>query len=243
MTRYLTPSKICFLLLTCLYCDDYAAHNATIPVLSFIVSRVSQSAAAITNEHNSKSPLFATASLEDFERVLTQQQSKVIGRTLWDFFLHRLWSIDCLHALHQFFVELSSYLANEPERAHAATDDVAVSTNRVLLSPVSPLGIFVRKARLEFTRLQFHDSVRLWTALVHFRASTEAAWKRRHPTTSPSLPDINLHSLGHDIDDMFSQILYGSLRDTPSEEDFLSTEDIERMLEFQLNRLQRMQLF
>jgi len=238
MTRYLTPSKICLLVLTCLYCDDYAAHDATIPVLSFIVSSVNQSAATTTSKHKFKTSLSATASLEDFERLLTQQQSKVTGRTLWDFLLHRLWSVDCLHALHQFFAELSSYLANDQEQPH----DVTESTNRVLLSPVSPLGIFIRKAQLEFTRLQFHDSVGLWTALVRFREPTEAAWKRRHPAASLNMPDINLHSLGHDMDEAFSQILYGSLRDTPSEEGFLSTEDIERVLEFQLSRLQSTQI-
>jgi len=242
MTRYLTPSKICLLVLTCLYCDDYAAHDATIPVLSFIVSSVNHSAATTANERKPKGPLSITTSLEDFERLLTQQQSKVTGRTLWDFLLHRLWSIDCLHALHQFFIELSSYLANDQGQPHAATSDDAESTNRILLSPVSPLGIFIRKAQLEFTRLQFHDSVGLWTALVRFRASTEAAWKRRHPTTSTNVPDINLHSLGHDMDEVFSQILYGSLQDTPSEEGFLSTEDIERFLEFQLSRLQSTQI-
>jgi anaphase-promoting complex subunit 5 len=241
MTRYLTPSKICLLVLTCLYCDDFAAHDATIPVLSFIVSSVNHSAATAASGHKSKGPLPGIISLEDFERLLTQQQSKITGRTLWDFLLHRIWSIDCLHALHQFFAELGNYLANDQERPHTATSNNAESTNRILLSPVSPLGIFIRKAQLEFTRLQFHDSVGLWTALVRFRASTEAAWKRRHPTTSSSVPDINLHSLGHDIDEVFSQILYGSLQDTPSEEGFLSTEDIERVLEFQLNRLQSTQ--
>lgn len=238
MTRYLTPSKICLLVLTCLYCDDYAAHDATIPVLSFIVSSVNQSASKTPSKHKFKSSLSAIPSLEDFERLLTQQQSKVTGRTLWDFLLHRLWSVDCLHALHQFFAELSSYLANDQERPQAAADDDVESTNRVLLSPVSPLGIFIRRAQLEFTRLQFHDSVGLWTALVRFRAPTETAWKRRHPTTLSNVPDINLHSLGHDMDESFSQILYGSIQDTPSEEGFLSTEDIERFLEFQLSRLQ-----
>ena len=242
MTRYLTPSKICLLVLSCLYCDDYAAHDATIPVLSFIVSSVNHSAASTTSNHKFKTSLSATASLEDFERLLTQQQSKVTGRTLWDFLLHRLWSVDCLHALHQFFAELSKYLANDEGQPHAAMGDDAESTNRFLLSPVSPLGIFIRKAQLEFTRLQFHDSVKLWTALVRFRAPTETSWKRRHPTASPNVPDINLHSLGHDTDEVFSQILYDSHRDTTSEEGFLSTEDIERVLEFQLSRLQSMQI-
>jgi anaphase-promoting complex subunit 5 len=218
------------------------AHDAIIPVLSFIVSFVNYSVATRANEHKPKGLLSVTASLEDFELLLTQQQSKVTGRTLWDFLLHRLWSIDCLHALHQFFAELSNYITNDQGQPHAATNDDAESTNRILLSPVSPLGIFIRKARLEFTRLQFHDSVRLWTALVRFRASTETAWKRRQPTTLSTVPDINLHSLSHDMDEVFSQILYGSLRDTPSEEGFLSTDDIERVLEFQLSRLQSTQI-
>jgi|SRR5579871_1878521 len=241
MTRYLTPSKICLLVLTCLYCDDFAAHDATIPVLSFIVSSVNQSAANTASKHKFKSSISVTASIEDFEHLLTQQQSKVTGRTLWDFLIHRLWSLDCLHALHQFFAELSRYIANDQEGPHAAAaDDDAESTNRVLLSPVSPLGIFIRKAQLEFTRLQFHDSVALWTALVRFRAPTETAWKRRHLITSLNVPDINLHSLSNDMNEVFSQILYGSLSDIPSDEGFLSTEDIERVLEFQLSRLQSM---
>jgi len=242
MTRYLTPSKICLLVLTSIYCDDYAAHDAIIPVLSFIVSSVNYSAATKANEHKPKGPLSVTPSLEDFEHLLAHQQSKVTGRTLWDFLLHRLWSIDCLHALHQFFVELSNYLANDQGQPHVATNDDAESTNRILLSTVSPLGIFIRKARLEFTRLQFHDSVRLWTALVRFRAPTETAWKKRHPTSSSTVPDINLHSLGLNMDEVFSQIMYGSLEDTPSEEGFLSTDDIERVLEFQLSHMQSTQI-
>lgn len=242
MTRYLTSSKICLLLLTCLYCDDYAAHDATIPVLSFIVSSVNQSAGTTASNRKFKTLLSATASLHDFEHLLIQQQSKITGRTLWDFLLHRLWSVDCLHALHQFFAELSKYLASDQPQPYAVVSDDAESTNRILLSPVSPLGIFIRKAQLEFTRLQFHDSVRLWIALVRFRAPTEAAWKRKHPKASSNVPDVNLHSLGHDIDEVFSQILYSSHQDGPSDEGFQSTEDIEKVLEFQLSRLQSTQI-
>jgi len=230
MPRYLNPSKLCILVLVSLYCDDYVPDNAAIPILSFIVSSVRQTDSANLELKGSSISL----KIGDFETVLARHDSKVTGRTLFESFLNRLWSVDCLHALHQFFTDLGGYLAGSPRKT--APEAEKQRTARFTLSPVSPIGIFVRKSQLEFSRLQFDDSVKLWAALVQFRRPAEKAWLRMHPSAPYDIPDVNI--LGIDVDSRadLSETMYSSASNEKAE--FLSADEIESMLEFQLERLQ-----
>lgn len=158
------------------------------------------------------------------------------GRTLLDVFLKHMWEVGSFDALHDLFSSLGDLLANEredgeseavPEHAH----------DRILLSRTSPLGAFVRRARLEFTRLQFDDGMKLWSAFIAYRAPT-AQWTKRIAGLASSGVDLNASKMGlHAGDDLF-EIVYGHLVDEEEKGQTISMDDFERLLELQIDQLQ-----
>jgi anaphase-promoting complex subunit 5 len=235
MNRYLTPSKISLLVLASLYCDSVVPNQAIIPVLSFIVTRLIPSTTP-ANTTSSGATINSAVSIDDLERLTRSHPSNQPGRTLYDQFLKRIWSIDCLHSLHQFFRDLGEYVVPP----HDANPDEVVPrpTGHVILTRVSPLGMFIRRAQLEYTRIQFHDAVNLWTAFLKFRAPTEDAWRKRNPSAARLSFDAGISDLSLENKDDLLQACYGSLDANDLDDAEFSTEDIEAMLEFQLDRLQ-----
>lgn len=103
----------------------------------------------------------------------------------------------------------------------------------------SPLGAFVRRSQLEFTRLQFHDAVALWRHFVEYRMSTYKAWAKRNPADAHTAVDVNLAELGIDLSSPLGRVVYGDLEGEMGEEEgFVSTRDVERLLEFQVGEMQ-----
>ncbi|RDI80150.1 hypothetical protein Vi05172_g9914 [Venturia inaequalis] len=237
MNRYLTPSKISLLVLVSLYCESAVPNPAIIPVLSFVVTRLIPS----TNSSTSVSPgtaINSALTVDDLEKLLEQYQSNQPGRSLLDQFLKKLWSIDCLHSLHQFFNDLGAYLV--PPHGNNSDEVVKPPNCHVALTRVSPLGIFIRRAQLEFTRIKFHDAVSLWTAFLNFRAPTEDGWRKKNPSASQKPLDAGISNFNLENQNHLLQACYGSLDPNQLENAKFSTEDIEAMLEFQLDRLQKL---
>ena len=238
MTRYLTPSKVALLALITVYTEGVVPNSAIVPVLSFLVSQLlpldpSKSADQVSN------PGDHTIPIEDFERVTSSLQSSVPGRTIWDIFLKRLWLIDCFDILEEFITSLSDILVKSREelirdRNHGIAPDPR--PNR--LGRASPLGAFVRRAQLEYTKLQFDDAVELWTAFVGYRMSTYRAWAKRHPRASQSIVDGNLADLGVDLASPLAKVVYGEAESGNQIKTGMSMKDIERLLEFQVGELQ-----
>ena len=233
MSRYLTPSKITLLILITIYCDSLIPSSSTIPVLSFIASYIIPGLQ--TDDDGETSSVKITSkilpSITEFENFLSKHSSAKPGRSLWHVLLERLWSLDSFHALHDFFGMLDSLLApksdEEDERPAA----------QIVLSRPSPLGVYVRRASLEFTRLQFHDAFRVWSAFLVFRQETSSFYKRRASNHVPL--DENIDSMNLSSDDDLVRIAYRHLDDESIKEDFTSTDDIEKIIEFQLENLQR----
>ena len=231
MTRYLTSSKVALLALISLYVDSVVPTAATIPVLSFIVSHLLPPKGLIV-EHGStgRDPTLAI-SIDDFRKATVTHVSGIPGRTIWDLLLKKLWEINSLDALHAFFDSLSSLLPKAREEGIQDPDRMRLSRN-------SPLGIFVRRAQLEFTRLQLHDSIILWQSFVAYRESTLSLWKRRNPTIEKTGFDVNIADQGFGLDSKVHDILYGNLRGGNSGWGEASTEDVEKLLEFQIDQMQ-----
>jgi anaphase-promoting complex subunit 5 len=240
MSRYLTPSKLSLLVLVSLYCDSIVPNRAIIPVLSFVVSHLVPATSSPLNAPTSETGPEPAISISEFEKLTISHQSSVPGRSLLDLFLKRLWAINCLDALHEFFHRLNDFLARSPDQIKADGPTVVPPrpSGRILLSRVSPLGIFLRRAQLEFTRIQFHDTVTLWTAFVKFRAPTEATWKKRNPAAAGLPLDASLADLEPEQADELLNACYGSSGDGYENAPVCSSEDIEKILEFQLDRLQ-----
>ncbi|KAN0069393.1 hypothetical protein V8E54_012408 [Elaphomyces granulatus] len=230
MSRYLTPSKVALLCLASLYTDGVIPNTSAVSVLSFLVLQILPLGS-----------LDATSLIQEFEEALLVHSSSVPGRSVWDLFLKKLWALDCCDALEVFFGRVSSMLVKTREEQIRDRDNgILPQPGKMLLSRCSPLGVFVRRSRLEFTRLQFQDSVKLWKAFIKYRLSTYWAWARKNPADNQTPIDINLVALGLDGSSHLSQILYGNVEDDSDNEHSISTKDVERLLEFQVGEMQRL---
>ncbi|KAK1146630.1 APC5 protein [Aspergillus melleus] len=242
MSRYLTPSKIALLCLVSIYTEGVVPNSSAIHVLSFLVSCLSPLDAS--NPHSTSGPRekHSSVSIIDLEEALSAQASSIPGRSVWDLFLRKVWSIDSCDALEVFFSDVSDILAKtRDEQLRDRDNGLAPESGVMRLSRCSPLGVFVRRAQLEFTRLQFHDSVRLWKGFVKYRLPTYRAWARRNPAEEQATVDINLLELGLDANSPLARVAYGNIEEEEeNEEQYVSTKDVERLLEFQIGELQRL---
>lgn len=156
------------------------------------------------------------------------------GRTLLDLFLKHMWEMNSFDALHDLIDNIGELLATPPQ----PDGQEEISPDRIYLSKTSPLGAFVRRARLEFTRLQFDDAMKLWASFVKYRAPT-AQWTKRLAGIASSGVDRVANEMGLRPGDDLYEIAYGHLEDPEQEGEGLSTDDLDRILDFQLDRLQR----
>ena len=237
MARYLTPSKIALLALTAVYTDSAVPAAAAIPILSFLVScllPVPPQSVELLNSSLRNS----VVDIELLQHTTISHASGIPGRTIWDLVLKKLWALDSLDALHAFFEQLSLVVKKNPgdDGSHAAGD--RPRNNLILLSRTSPLGTFVRRARLEFSRLQFHDTVMLWQNFVAYRSSTAPQWRRRNPSAKMG-PDVNLEGDRFFNNTPVSLALdAGAGERMTSKSEEYSTDDVEKLLETQVSQMQ-----
>lgn len=239
MTRYLTPWRISLLCLITVYTDGDVPNSSAIHVLSFLTAGLFPLDPA--DKQWSKHYL---PSITELEEVLSGHESSVPGRTLWDLFLRRIWSLDSLDALESFFSDdLPSLLTKTREQLIQERDEgLAPEPEGMKLSRSSPLGAFVRRAYLEYTRLQFHDSVKLWSGFVKYRLPTYHMWARKNPQEEQAAVDINLLIHGLDSSSQLSQVVYGDIENEDQDDGIVSVKDAERLIEFQVGELQSMSI-
>lgn len=248
MTRFLTPAKIGLLALIELYTDAIIPTSSTINVLSFILNQVLPAA-----HSRSRLKTFTTSEslpfildLKSFENLLSAQPSAagLPGRTLWDHFLKKLWDIDSLDALHEFFAMRNNLLAKTFEETKR-DNDIGIpppSPDMIVLSRTSPFGSFVRKSKVEFERLRFSDALSLWTAFVEWRRESRTYWARRSGTLGRWAGDKALlegqEEWGVEATEMLELVAYGGFSIEDSAEGCVSTDDVEKLLEFQVEQMQ-----
>lgn len=261
MARYLTPAKIGLLALIELYAEEAVPNDAIIPVLSFLASHILDSdlqsttststpgaGAAANRWQRAERSIGLVVSVKDFENLLLPFPAvdRLPGRRLWDRFLEKLWGIDSLDALQEFFSLRPRVLARTREELRRMAEAREEPPSGILLARNSPLGAFVRKAVLEFTRLQFHHSAELWKAFVKYRQPTVAYWRRRNPQCGRLSFDSVLMEGQHEwgpFTDGIAVTAYGGML-MGQEDDALpvSTDDVESLLEFQIDQIQSMLL-
>ena len=147
--------------------------------------------------------------------------------------------LDCSDALDTFFLELPFLLVKTREETLRDQENGAPppDPDQFLISRTSPLGIFIRKMSLEYTRLQFHETDALWESFIQYRLPTSAAWVKRNPSYAEAAIDINLRDLSIHPQSALGQAVYGRIT-----EKGVSPEDAERLLEFQIQEMQRRKL-
>lgn len=239
MSRYLTSSKIALLCLIAVYTEGVVPNSSAVHVLSFAVSCLFPLDATDSSASSQKWGRQYSITINDLEETLSGHASSIPGRSVWDLFLKKIWSIDSCDALGEFFADISSLLAKtREEQLHDRDNGIAPETDHMRLSRSSPLGAFVRRAQLEFTRLQFYDSVKLWKGFVKYRMPTYRVWARKNPSSEQASIDINLLELDLDSNSHLAQVVYGNIEHDSDDEGSISTNDVERLLEFQVSELQ-----
>ena len=234
MSRYLTPSKIGLLALISLYTDSFIPSAATIPILSFVVSHLLPIDSC--QDNTSRSNFSLTLPINSLQQSTIGHPSSIPGRTVWDLLLNDLWKLNSFDALHLFFDKLSLLL----EKSYEGQDSQELNASRLrrtLLSRSSPLGAFVRRSQLEFTRLQFHDGITLWKSLIAYRSPTIASWRRRHPGASASI-DVNLQEESIASEGSIRNVIYGDIDSLSLKHTNTSSGDVEKLLEFQVDQMQ-----
>ncbi|KAL1999272.1 hypothetical protein VTN02DRAFT_4743 [Thermoascus thermophilus] len=240
MTRYLTPSKIALLCLVSIYAEGVIPTSSIVPILSFLVSHLfplesGDPSHLPTTRHGSDA-----VAIDELNKILSAHASSVPGRSVWELFLRKIWSLDCCDALEVYFANISSVLVKTREEQVCDKENgVAPETRQMLLSRYSPLGSFVRRAQLEFTRLQFHDAVKLWESFIKYRLPTYLAWARTNTSDEITAIDANLIELGLHSRSHLAQVVYGNIEHCAEDNKGFSTKDVERLLEFQIGELQR----
>ena len=229
--RYLTAQKISLLVLLRLYCSSTLPSSATIPILSFILSSTLPATSSSARSQRSSPSHNPSFSIDSFEDVLQVHASNMPGRTLLELFLKSMWEMNSFDALHSLFDNLSELLMTPSSQEGDAQE-------RIYLSKTSPLGVFVRRARLEFDRLQFEDTIALWSSFVRYRAPT-AQWSKRLAGLAASGVDAVIAEMGMQQGDDVYEIAYGDLNEPNDGTQGVSVDDLDRILEFQLDRLQR----
>ncbi|CAJ2503963.1 Uu.00g113570.m01.CDS01 [Anthostomella pinea] len=253
MSRFLNPAKIGLLALIELYTDRAVSTSSIVDVLSFITSHLidSDASSASTNPElrwsRAESTVSLVISIANFEKVLIPHTaaSGMPGRSLWYVFLEKLWKIDSLDALHEFFEHCSFLLAKTKDelRRDAELGVPPPGPEVVLLGRNSPFGAFVRRSQLEFTRLRFHDAFELWKDFVKYRQTTAAYYRKKTPSFQRlSFDNVLLageSDWGSGVEEVAS-VAYGEmLRDDPNSTLPVSTDDIEKLLEFQIDHMQK----
>lgn len=254
MARYLTPAKIGLLALMELYAEGTMPSDAVFPVLTFITSHIldhgyaSLAPSQATRWVKAERKISLVVSVKDFEKLLDSYPflMGIPGRKLWDQFLGKLWEINSLDALNDFFGRTSLLLSkSREERRRLGVGAYEEQLDRVKLSRNSPFGSFVRRARLEFQRLRFHDCTALWKDFVRYRQPTAQYLRRKNPAFGRlSFDSVLLQGEREEWDgdsiSALAAVAYGDmLTGDRSATIPVSTDDVEVLLEFQIEQMQK----
>jgi anaphase-promoting complex subunit 5 len=161
MARYLTPAKICTLIVVESYLQDRENPDSDAKLLHLIIRQLHPS-----SDHSS-----IPGPPEDaltFAAPLVSIPSNFPGRTHYDDFVHSAWTTADLDQLRHLFDRIYAILMPE----HAEERKV---------TPASPIGHFIRRCNVEWTRLRFADSLALLNAYKSYIASTWDSWARTQP--------------------------------------------------------------
>lgn len=252
MARYLNPAKLCLLVLVELYAEDVVPADAVLPILSFIsthiVDRYDSTGRPEEGSHwrQAESTVSLVISIKDFERLLGSYPflMGMPGRRLWDQFLDRIWGINSLDELHQFFARLHSLIAKTKEERKRETGQSSPEPEEgIKFSRNSPFGAYIRRAESEFQRLRFHDGAELWKAFVRYRQPTAQQWKRKTPRLTFDNVLLTGEQGGWDnaTTTTLAAVVYGDMLSGDESSTLpVSTDDIQSLLEFQIAHLQSM---
>ncbi|EXJ82204.1 hypothetical protein A1O3_06017 [Capronia epimyces CBS 606.96] len=241
MSRYLTPAKVTLLVVALLYAEDVVPTSEARSVLAFLVSQIIPANKASASTNTSTETEHALP-ISVFEATLSPHPSARPGRSLYDLLLKRLWTIDCFHALEAFITNLPCLLTKTRDEIlhERETGEESEQLHGHILR-TSTLGAFIRRCHLEYTRLQFQDSIALWQDFISYRLPTRQAYEKKSRSDGGGGLDINLARLRIDTSHPLAQLMYGRLvEEQQKDHGAFSVYDIEKLMEFQVSELQKL---
>lgn len=247
MSRFLTPKEISLLALISVYCEAAVPAGGILPVLNFLARHTGTDSTRdvpnLPDENRfqkAQDDIDLIQSIKAFETLLQPFPAAVglPGRRLWDLFLAKLWAIDSFDALHQFFEQLPGLLANKDDIRRMVEPEEGSSATRIPLTIHSPFALFVRRAHLEFSRIQFSDASSLWKSFIVYRQPTAAAWVRRNPASNSSHFDKVLEDSTADWGEGVAAIEYIAYGDLDSFHVSASVNCLDNLIEFQIAQMQ-----
>ncbi|KAF2150472.1 hypothetical protein K461DRAFT_280471 [Myriangium duriaei CBS 260.36] len=179
MSRYLSPVKICIVILIDVYFHREAQPIDTIHLLAFISQHVLNRADTPSDGRQNNQ----ITDLKPFESLLSPLTSNFPGRSLHDVFLKYLWALSSFEKLDDLFEKSRS-------------GGVEATPDCLPITPTSSIGQFLRRCHLEFVRLQFSDAQQLWEDFVIFREPSWSAWASRNPDDAAILLQLEGGDMG-----------------------------------------------
>ncbi|KAK3843048.1 MAG: hypothetical protein J3R72DRAFT_441487 [Linnemannia gamsii] len=177
---YLTPHKVSVLILVEFFCQNRCPPDAAQQLLLFLLDCIQDSAEYLHRDVN------------EFGTKITTEA----GPAVWSHLKDTLKRIKSPHHLSEFFMYKLEHNPmedpqEEPARPIGLTDlihdpkaEVVEGDTSILLEPSSVLGLYVRKARIEFRKLSFEEVCKYYTALEIYIAALDK--QGRSPKHSPS---------------------------------------------------------
>ena len=211
MARYLTPGKLSTLLL--IEIQLLSDEPFSFGLLDVVSSHVLPTHFAASFVDALAEDLNQASDVVSLGTILQALPSSLPGRTAFDFLLSQAWRCVDLDSLHGLF-----------DRLHRLVHPEQAEERRV--SPASPTGHFMRRCLVEWTRLQFADSLALLDSFHVWLEPTRARWSRIHPEGAAKVMD--------------KKEFNGSLAPTSQTlEQTISSEDVEAALTHSIFVLQR----
>lgn len=234
MSRYLTAGKLGLLMVVAIYCDGWAPKDGTIPVLSFITSRLApELAEADKSGINSKSN--GSLTLEDFKNTLKPFQKYPNAANLWEVFVIEAWRTRDLDELFEFFRKLPELFSHRKPPIIPLSD---APVQQVCLLKTSMIGTFVRRAVLEFDRLSFQETVSLWQSYEAFRKPTTVSNPNLSQISDDSELSWDFQKVNFDSEGRISALLNRNRDDSLTDCLNTSSSDVEKLLKFQIDKIQ-----
>lgn len=233
MAHYLTPPKIALLAFAIFYLDGIFDWDATVSVVKFITARLLPEN---TGPAQSKvgAQIHTSLTLDDLKSLFEAVSSSAFQEH-WEEFVNRLWAIDNIDQLFDFFHNLKELFVRRDTFRNQSEH-----REPTLVTKTSLIGIFLRRAMLEFERLNFHETVSLFQGFQSFREPTRAVRDSSKRTTTAhqdrsvaEQAEVDELTLGK-----VSEILTQASERSEADFESVSSSDLERLLRFQVEQMQ-----
>ena len=174
MSRYLSPARLYLLALIELYITGESSTDDGLQILDYITGQLNVfSEISSSGVHNSRRHF--SHAIASFGSQFQRWRSRIPGRNMYDALLERVWEFDGFDSFHSLFSKMQSVV--QPS-------NLDIETSLVKISRSSPIGQFIRRCYIEFTRLNFADSRTLWLDFEAYREPSFDEWSTKHPEIS-----------------------------------------------------------